>query len=304
MSLWDTARTHYADDPLFVAFVFLRSVARNLVAEWPFFAVIGIAFACAIFIDLRRNRNLRARYLTKNVRTDAIYMFVQLSHIPQILVITPVTLGAFALVRHFAPWWHLAALAQLPLVVQIIVIYVIRDFFVYWQHRIEHEWPMLWQFHKTHHSQAIMTPLASFRFPIIDRAFDAATLAIPAALVTSNVEAPLIVVFVLQLHDILNHSDLGWTYGWFGHVINSPAFHEVHHSSAPEHVDHNYSNLFSVWDHLFGTYAPRGTGELHYGLVHETLPESYLGQIFVPLVGLWRLYFRPACQVPHDELAA
>lgn len=298
MSLWSTMRTHIADDPLLVLTTFVQSALRNMAAEWVFFVVMGVALACALFVDVRYRRNIRARYLTKNVRTDVIYMLVQLSHLPQLFIIGPVTVGAFALVRFVAPWWHIAAFAQLPLYAQVVAIYVIKDFFVYWQHRFEHEWPVLWQFHKTHHSQSVMTPFAVFRFPIIDRAFDAATLAIPSALVTSNAEAPLIVVLLLQLHDILNHSNLGWTYGWFGHIVNGPAFHEVHYSAAPEHVDHNYSNLFSIWDHIFGTYAPRGDGELTYGLIHEQIPESFLGQFFVPVIGLWRLFTKrsPASQ--------
>ena len=37
-------------------------------------------------------------------------------------------------------------------------------------------------------------------------------------------------------------------------AFTTPAMHRVHHSRRPEETDTNYSNIFSVWDRLFGTY--------------------------------------------------
>ncbi|MCF3099297.1 sterol desaturase family protein, partial [Aeromonas australiensis] len=36
-------------------------------------------------------------------------------------------------------------------------------------------------------------------------------------------------------------------------ILVSPAYHQLHHSSAIEHYDKNFGFIFSFWDKLFGT---------------------------------------------------
>ena len=50
-------------------------------------------------------------------------------------------------------------------------------------------------------------------------------------------------------------------------LIVTPNMHKVHHSREQIETDSNYSNIFSIWDRIFGTYS--GTVELsrlRYGL--------------------------------------
>jgi sterol desaturase/sphingolipid hydroxylase (fatty acid hydroxylase superfamily) len=43
--------------------------------------------------------------------------------------------------------------------------------------------------------------------------------------------------------------------------------HKVHHSREQTETDSNYSNIFSIWDRIFGTYTPTvNFGRLSYGL--------------------------------------
>jgi len=50
-------------------------------------------------------------------------------------------------------------------------------------------------------------------------------------------------------------------------LIVTPNMHKIHHSRAVVETDSNYSNIFSIWDRLFGTYNPRaGYQNLRYGL--------------------------------------
>lgn len=47
----------------------------------------------------------------------------------------------------------------------------------------------------------------------------------------------------------------------------TPHMHKVHHSRVQKETDSNYSNIFSFWDRLFGTYtAEIDFQRLHYGL--------------------------------------
>jgi sterol desaturase/sphingolipid hydroxylase (fatty acid hydroxylase superfamily) len=47
---------------------------------------------------------------------------------------------------------------------------------------------------------------------------------------------------------------------WLRLVIVTPHMHKAHHSRDQRETDSNYSNIFSLWDRLCGTY----TGEVNF----------------------------------------
>ena len=50
-------------------------------------------------------------------------------------------------------------------------------------------------------------------------------------------------------------------------VFVSPNMHKIHHSRDWPVTDHNYSNIFSIWDRLFATFVASKHGrEINYGL--------------------------------------
>ena len=50
-------------------------------------------------------------------------------------------------------------------------------------------------------------------------------------------------------------------------LLVTPNMHKVHHSRRQQETDSNYSNIFSVWDRVFGTYTSHiNFDTLHYGL--------------------------------------
>ena len=50
-------------------------------------------------------------------------------------------------------------------------------------------------------------------------------------------------------------------------LIVTPHMHKVHHSREQMETDSNYSNIFSFWDSIFGTYTAETDFEkLRYGL--------------------------------------
>ena len=55
---------------------------------------------------------------------------------------------------------------------------------------------------------------------------------------------------------------------WFLRLlIVTPNMHKVHHSRDQTETDSNYSNIFSIWDKLFGTYTSAiDLRRLKYGL--------------------------------------
>lgn len=159
---------------------------------------------------------------------------------------------------------------------------LVSDLAIYLPHWLQHRVPLLWQFHKVHHSAEVLTPLTVYRFHPVDDllnlvavvgivgAFDGGILWLfPTEVVhltLLGVNAGLFAFYVLGVH--LRHSHVWLAYPRaVSHVLISPAMHQVHHSADPSHHGKNLGLIFSVWDRVFGTlYIPATRLELRYGL--------------------------------------
>lgn len=281
--------SHILADPAGSAMVVVDSVVRNVQAEGWFYGQFVAAIALGLAIDLFRRRDMVGRYWSRSVRVDGFYAILELMHLVQFAIILPVGLFLTRALQDWAPWLEVRALAELPIWAQLAILFVVTDFLVYWWHRLQHESRLVWQFHKTHHSQVNLNVMTTFRATVIDRIVALAVMAVPAAMMKIDAALPVAIAAVLQFHQLIIHSDTGWSFGPLDRVFVSPSFHEVHHSSLEPHLDKNYGGVLSIWDHLFGTWAPRGEQALVYGLVAERLPEAWGKQQLVPLIGLWRL---------------
>ncbi len=57
--------------------------------------------------------------------------------------------------------------------------------------------------------------------------------------------------------------------------------HKIHHHYQRPFTDSNYSNIFSLWDRLFGTFRYADPTTLHYGLdVLADEKDEQLGYLF------------------------
>lgn len=265
-----------------------RSAVHNIGAELPFYLALAAALAIVVTVELVQRRDLLKRYGSRNVRTDILYAVLELSHLEALLLLGPLAAGLNGTVDQQAPWLRLEAVAQAPLWLKLVIALVVTDFASYWLHRLKHAWPVLWQFHKVHHSQSELSVFTRFRFPLLDRLLDLVVL-FPIGVIAGSAALPLVLYLIVVLRSCLEHSGLNWSYGPLGWLIVSPSFHGTHHSNAPEHIDRNFAAAFAVWDHLFGTFARRGDGPLSYGLAHETIPQGFLYGQIAPIHGLWKL---------------
>ena len=79
---------------------------------------------------------------------------------------------------------------------------------------------------------------------------------------------------------ILNMGPLATIYGFWTHtehinklsilewIFVTPSHHRVHHGKDKEYIDHNYANIFIIWDRLFGTFVPEGK-QVTYEIRHN-----------------------------------
>ena len=144
------------------------------------------------------------------------------------------------------------------------------DFMAYWQHRLLHTVPFLWNIHKFHHSAESFATITVLREHPLDGAVRSIFLAFPIALLGYPVIDYPILVTLIGMVGYFKHSQLLSRWGWFGtYVIQSPLDHWIHHSDNPKHFNSNYSNNFAIWDHLFGTYYKGTDVNTSIGLTNE-----------------------------------
>ncbi len=156
-------------------------------------------------------------------------------------------------------------LASLGSVSALIVAVVLGDFFNYWYHRFMHRLRFAWQLHEYHHGATEFTILTGSRVHLGEVIFNGLLVSVP--LLALGVRFDTIVWFAVirRIVSWLHHSMADWTFGWIGTwVLYSPIGHRIHHSELEEHWDKNFGNLFTWWDHLFGTYY-------HGSVVNDTV---------------------------------
>ena len=96
-------------------------------------------------------------------------------------------------------------------------------------------------------------------------------------------------------------------------LVVTPNMHKVHHSRDQRETDSNYSNIFSIWDRLFGTYTnSTDFRSLSYGLDGFDVKErqTLSGLLKMPFVNYNRTQFlaceagvsiEPGAQAPGSD---
>lgn len=136
---------------------------------------------------------------------------------------------------------------------------LVLDGLIYWWHRFNHEWPMLWRFHRVHHLDRFLDSTSALRFHFGEVLLSAAARA--GVIILLDVPLTSVVAFeaTLLCATIFHHSNLRLPprlERGLARVVVTPSIHWVHHHAARFDTDSNYSTLFSFWDRLFGSASP------------------------------------------------
>jgi lathosterol oxidase len=250
--------------------------------------VLNLIAYSAVFVPLERifARRPEQGVLRKGWRTDLVYFFLSalLVQVTTILTMTPaMTLfagAASADIQRVVSSW--------PFVVQFIAILFLTDFVQYWVHRAFHRVPILWRFHRIHHSADVMDWLAGSRLHLVDVAVTRGLTYVPIYLL-GFAEPPLYAyVAFVSVQATFIHANVRFRFGPLRWVLATPQFHHWHHGAEPEAVDKNFAVHLPLLDRLFGTcYLPGDRWPTSYGLADgATVPPGYVRQLVDPFVGV------------------
>ena len=163
----------------------------------------------------------------------------------------------------------LLQLFDIPSVVSIVISVLFIDIFMYWWHRINHEWRFLWYFHKFHHVDTKLNSTSALRFHTGELLLSYVTKIIAFSLLGISLSAVLIHSLLFFPIVVFHHSNLKISDRWdffFRRFIVTPRMHRIHHSVIKSETNSNYSSVLPYWDKLFKSYVKQPSKEIEFGI--------------------------------------
>lgn len=237
--------------------VLLTDQARLLILV----VLCGFLWALESIVPLYRFRHSRVRHAMPNVALTVLLVFTNLS-----LSFSSAFLAEFT-VRNgigLIPVLGLSALGQ------IVVGVLALDLFAYFAHVLLHKSWLGWQFHRVHHSENAVDVTTAFRQHPGESVWR--ILWQLAAIILFGIPLWIAVMYLILsgLNAELEHANIKLNVRidrLLRLLVVTPNMHKVHHSREQRETDSNYSNIFSLWDRLFGTYTGSvDFRKLSYGL--------------------------------------
>lgn len=170
----------------------------------------------------------------------------------------PIAGIAFAVYVH-QQGWGLFNLFDVPAVLAIILSILIYDFSKYILHRLYHHIPLLWAFHKIHHSDPDYDFTTSFRFHPLETLTGAINTFVLILLLGMPVLSLIIFEVALITINFFVHTNIKLPAAvekTLRLLCVTPDMHRIHHSAHEPHTNSNYSIIFPYWDYLVRTYTP------------------------------------------------
>lgn len=256
--------------------------------NWAAVAKPGLAVLCLAalwtletFLPFAAGRQRRWRHAGRNVAIALLNTVV----LGVLFGAATVAVAVWSLDQHLG----LLHLLGVPWPWRLLPAILLLDGWLYVWHRLNHRIPLLWRFHRTHHSDREMDVTTATRFHLGEH-LGAATLRLAliplfgVMAVEILVYETLVVAVTMFHHANVSLGPLDRPLRW---LVVTPRMHQIHHSRLRSETDSNYSVLFSFWDRIARTYRMRRDGEaVEVGLneFDDDCWQSVLGMLKTPLV--------------------
>lgn len=179
--------------------------------------------------------------------------------------------------------------AALPLWAQLLIFFILNDFVQWFTHVLLHRFPILWRFHKVHHSVQEMGFAAHLRYHWMENIFYKPLKTLAVMLIGGfEPEQAFFIHFVAITIGHLNHANVRITWGPLKYIFNNSVMHLYHHAMnlpSGRQYGMNYGISLSLWDYIFKTdYVPQsedGSYELGFPGIDKFPVHSFWKQLIV-----------------------
>jgi len=153
--------------------------------------------------------------------------------------------------------WGLLNFVQLPQLLEGVLAFLILDFIVYVQHVVFHYQPLLWRFHRMHHTDLDLDVTSGNRFHPIEILISSGLKTGIVAVIGASPAAVLCFEVILNACSMFNHGNIWMPVGldrYLRYYLVTPDMHRVHHSVIPKETNSNFGFCLPCWDRLFRSY--------------------------------------------------
>ncbi|MGY8886595.1 MAG: sterol desaturase family protein [Flavobacteriales bacterium] len=247
---------------------------------WGLIVISIVAWALEIVFPWRKDQSI----IRKDFWLDGFYMFFNF------FIFSIAISGFYKLLEVFFIDFGITAkslsiidISTFPSLLQLLVFFVLLDFVQWATHILLHKYPLLWRFHKVHHSVKEMGFAAHLRYHWMENIFYKPLKVFAVMLLGGfEPEQAYIVHFIAITIGHINHSNVKITWGPFKYIFNNPVMHLYHHSLVlPEgKYGVNFGISLSLWDYIFKTnYIPEDSGNVELGFPgDDTFPTDFIRQ--------------------------
>ena len=148
-------------------------------------------------------------------------------------------------------------LAEVGLWPQVLAGFVALDLLRWASHWALHRWPLLWQVHQVHHSDAEFDCTVGVRFHPLEAVLYAGLTALAVLTLGLRPAAVVLIELVFIAHNFFCHANAAlprWLEQALRPLVITPELHRVHHARDPSDAGHNFGTVLSCWDRLAGTW--------------------------------------------------
>lgn len=164
---------------------------------------------------------------------------------------------------------------------------LLLDLWMYLWHVANHKVPVLWRFHRMHHSDNRLDASSAVRFHLGEVLLSFVLRLGVIALVGVTIRQVLLYELILIPVILVHHANIALprpvesVARW---LVVTPDIHHVHHSRERKETNSNYGSVLPWWDRLFRTFRMQSPENLRYGLVgwDDESRQSVRGLLLTP----------------------
>lgn len=225
---------------------------------------------------------------------------------PFVLVMVPIAIGFSDLLE--LTFGNLTAITNNSIIVISVftlLLFILDDLSRFLLHLALHKVPVLWDFHKVHHSAKVLTPMTIYRSHPFESFLYACRMALsqgiavglsyylfgPTLSMFEWLGANVLVFIFNLMGSNLRHSHVWLSWGdTLEHWFISPAQHQIHHSDNPLHFDQNLGSALAIWDRAFNTLILASqVGKIKFGInKHDPGHQSLLQAYYLPFKDVYK----------------
>ncbi len=224
-------------------------------------AVLFLCWALEFAIPLRNFTYRKWRHAGTNFVYLGMSSAINVLLHPAIVFIALWTSEAQFGLLHMIEW---------PVWAELLVTFALLDLMAqYVAHYCLHNIPLLFRFHRVHHSDTAVDATTATRHHPVD--YVVREVLSGVTLLACGAPASYYIFYRMAtlLFGYTSHANFVypmWVDRTIGLVLITPNMHKFHHHDELPWTDTNYGNIFSFWDRLFGTLVVDDPRKVNFGL--------------------------------------